>query len=94
MSQRTDYLRSLINGERERFNRQIADIQNTAKAAFKAAESRLDARDELGQDPDPNNLSAFHSAVSAALGSVGLSVSKGISTVASEMSALPELGQD
>jgi len=92
MSQRTDYLRSLINGEEARFNRALADIKNGGKLAFSAAGKRLDARDELGEDPAAENLPAFHAAVSAAMSAVGLTISKDLSTVASELAALPEVG--
>lgn len=91
MSQRTDYLRSLINGEEARFNRAIADMKRVAGPTFQAAKARLDARDNLGLDPDPANVPAFYAGVEQALAAVGLTPSKDLDTVLAELAAEPAI---
>lgn len=91
MAAKTNYLRSLINGEQSRVNRKLADLGNAANAAFIGSNKRLDARDELGLDPDPANVPAFYSGVEQALAAVGLTPSKDLDTVLAELAAEPAI---
>jgi len=91
MAAKTNYLRSLIVGEEARFNRAIADMKRVAGPTFQAAKERLDARDNLGLDPDPANVPGYYNAVEQALALVGLSLEKDLDTVLAELAAEPAI---
>ena len=91
MAAKTNYLRTLISGEEARFNRKIADLKRVAGPRFQAAKERLDARDELGLDPDPANVPGYYNAVEQVLALVGLSLEKDLDTVLAELAAEPAI---